>query len=155
MDKNIKTGAAIAKNQFAKKDFRDTIHNTTAATTKAKMTTLKTNLKGKLEKIRPAVLEWLDSLPNRLSRGILRGLVIAIVLNVITRYFWPELPETIPTIYEFFNGFLVVSEFLYKTALGGIASIFNGTFFEFSNTVMVEIGEMWSTFCTWISAISF
>lgn len=122
---------------------------------KTKLASHAVEAKATLKKIGTAVLAWTDKLPGRLSRGLLRALIIAIVLNVIARFFWPELPETIPTIYGFFNGFLTVGEFLYKTALGGIASIFNGTFFEFSNTMMAEIGEMWSAFCTWISAITF
>lgn len=104
---------------------------------------------------RTAFLAWLDNLPEALGRGCLRGFVIGILLNVIASYFWPELPETIPTIYGFFNGFVELTEFLYKVALGGIAALFNGTFIEFGDTVMVEISELWNAFTTWISAISF
>ena len=130
------------------------IHKLMSSAT-AKLATKKIFTKTLTKSIGSAILEWFELLPGRLSRGLLRGLIIAFVLNIIAHYCWPELPETIPTIYGFFNGFLTVGEFLYKAALGGIASIFNGTFFEFGDTMMVELGEMWSSFCTWISSIGF
>lgn len=144
--------AASATAQETQKD--NTIHKIMSTAT-AKLAPMKVFTKTLLKRIGTAFLDWLELLPGRLSRGILRGLIIAIVLNIITSYFWPELPETIPTIYEFFNGFLTVGEFLYKSALGGIAALFNGTFFEFSDAMMAEIGEMWNAFCTWISTIGF
>lgn len=159
-NKNIENETAIAKtaiaanNQETKKDNNGPIRKILHAA-HAKLASQKVITKDKLKKMGSAILEWLDRLPGRLSRGIIRGIIIAIVLNVITRYFWPELPETIPTIYEFFSGFLTVGEFLYKTALGGIASLFNGTFFEFCDTVTVELGDMWIAFCNWISSIGF
>lgn len=160
-NKNLKHGTAIAKtanaenNQKTQKDTTASPIRKTLLNAKAKLASQTVFTKDNFKKIGTAVLDWLEKLPDRLGRGILRGLIIAIVLNVITRFFWPELPETIPTIYEFFNGFLTVGEFLYKTALGGIAAIFNGTFVEFGDAMMVEIGEMWSAFCTWISSIGF
>ena len=160
-NKNFEHVTAIAKSAVAENDQEtqkdkkpNRIHKI-MSTAKAKLASQKVITKENMKKIGTAILDWLEELPRRLSHGILRGLIIAIILNVITSYFWPELPETIPTIYEFFNGFLTVGEFLYKTALGGIAAIFNGTFFEFGDTVMVEIGEMWNAFCTWISTIGF
>lgn len=170
MDKNIKLGTAIAKSQ---KNYTNTqkeepeFHNNCSIkpeakknpikdfTAKAKMTITKFASNERVKKMKTSFLEWIDMLPNRLATGILRGIVIGILLNVIASYFWPELPETIPTIYEFFNGFVIVGEFIYKTALGGLAAIFNGTIIEFGNTMMAEIGELWNTFVTWISAISF
>ena len=121
----------------------------------AKLATKKVFTKTLSKRIGSATLSWVKAFPGHLSRGLLRGLIIAIVLNILANYFWTDLPDTIPTIYGFFNGFLTVGEFLYKSALGGIASIFNGTFFEFGDAMMVELGEMWQSFCTWISSIGF
>ena len=98
---------------------------------------------------------WFDKKLNALSKSLLFGIVVAIILNVITNRFWPELPTKIPTVYGFFNGFLTLAEFVYKTALGGIAAIFNGTLSEFSLGVSNEIKEMWNAFCTWMSSIKF
>lgn len=98
---------------------------------------------------------WFDKKLDAFCKSLLFGIVVAIILNVITKHFWPELPTKIPTVYGFFNGFLTLAEFVYKTALGGIASIFNGTFSEFSLGVGAEIKEMWNAFCTWMSSIKF
>ncbi len=98
---------------------------------------------------------WFDKKLDAFCKSILFGIVVAIILNVITKHFWPELPTKIPTVYGFFNGFLTLTEFFYKTALGGIAAIFNGTFSEFSLGVGAEIKEMWNAFCTWMSSIKF
>ncbi len=159
-NKNLTLGTAIAKTadaattQETQKDKKNILNPLHAA--KAKLASQNVITKANIKKMATTILDWIvDELPAHLSRGIIRGIIIAIVLNVITRFFWPELPETIPTIYEFFNGFLTVGEFLIKTAFGGIASLFNGTFFEFTDTFMVELGEMWTTFCTWISSIGF
>ena len=101
------------------------------------------------------VYTWFDRKLDAFCKSLLFGIIVAIILNVIAKYFWPELPTKIPTVYGFFNGFLTVTEFFYKTALGGIAAIFNGTFGEFSNGVGMEIKEMWNAFCTWMSSIHF
>ncbi len=90
-----------------------------------------------------------------IARMITSGIIIAIALNVITANFWPELPDTIPTIYEFFNGFLVLGEYLFKVAIGGLASIFNGSFFEFSAMNSEEISAMWNAFWNWANGIKF
>ena len=147
--------AASAASASAKEVQKESkIHKLMSSAT-AKLATQKIFTKTLTKSIGSAILEWFELLPGRLSRGLLRGLIIAFILNIIAHYCWTDLPETIPTIYGFFNGFLTVGEFLYKSALGGIASIFNGTFFEFGDAMMVEIGEMWSSFCTWISSIGF
>lgn len=98
---------------------------------------------------------WFNRKLDALCKSLLFGIVVAIILNVIAKYFWPELPTKIPTVYSFFNGFLTVAEFIYKTALGGIAAIFKGTFGEFSNGVNTEVKEMWNAFCAWMSSIRF
>lgn len=149
-----KTAANAVNNQEVLKDSANTICKTMDSV-KAKTASHVALAKEKFTKVKPAILAWLDKLPDRLGHAILRGLVIAIILNVIANTFWPELPETIPTVYGFFNGFLTVAEFLYKTALAGLYALFHGTFFEFGNSMMSEIGEMWNTFCAWISTIAF
>ena len=98
---------------------------------------------------------WFNRKLDALCKSLLFGIVVAIILNVITKHFWPELPTKIPTVYGFFNGFLTLAEFFYKTALGGIAALFTGTFSEFSLGVRAEILEMWNAFCTWMSSIHF
>ena len=98
---------------------------------------------------------WFDKKLDAICKSLLFGIVVAIILNVITKHFWPELPTKIPTVYGFFNGFLTLAEFFYKTALGGIAALFTGTFSEFSLGVRAEIQEMWNAFCTWMSSIHF
>ena len=105
--------------------------------------------KPKLPKIK--IPRWI----KRLARGIVTGFIIGLALNVIDNYFWPDLSETIPTIFRFFNGFITFMEFIYKVAFGFIGSIFNGNFIEFNKSVWAEFGEMLGAFWNWISSISF
>ena len=146
------SAASASAAQAPQKD--NTIHKFMNAAT-AKLATLKVFSKNLLKRIGIAILDWLELLPGRLFRGFTRGLIIAIILNILAHFFWTDLPVTIPTIYEFFNGFLTVGEFIYKSALGGIAAIFNGNYLEFADSMMVEIGEMLEAFCAWISSIGF
>lgn len=109
----------------------------------------------KMKKMKVAVLAWFKRLPKRLIKGLVTGFIIGIAFNVIDNYFWPDLSEAIPTIFGFFNGFVTIMEFMYKVAFGFIASIFNGNFSEFNNSVWAEFGEMLVAFWKWISSISF
>lgn len=111
--------------------------------------------KTKVKNIASNFWKRLRTFPDRLANAIVLGAVTAIVLNVIAKFFWPELPEKIPTIYEFFDGFMAVGEFFFKTAIGGIASIFNGTFLEFCDSITAEMHEMWKAFCSWVLSIKF
>ena len=165
-NKNIKHTEAIAKDSINHNNKEDnTMKNSQPAAqkpshlhtfgSKAKMAFTNVANSKFVKNASTAILNWIDELPNALGRGCLRGLIIGIALNIIASYFWPELPETIPTIYEFFNGFVTFTEFMYKAALGGIAALFSGNFMEFGNTMMVELGELWNAFTAWISAISF
>ncbi len=105
--------------------------------------------KPKMPKIK--IPKWI----KRLARGIVTGFIIGLALNVIDNYFWPDLSETIPTIFGFFNGFVTFTEFIYKVAFGVIASIFNGNFIEFNKSVWTEFGEMLRALWNWMSSISF
>ena len=59
----------------------------------------------------------IDDFFERLGRNIARLVVIGILLNIISAYFWPELPERIPTIYSWFDGWLQFGEFAVKMPL--------------------------------------
>lgn len=150
----IKENANTTKNNTTKKSFGESLRTKLHAA-RAKMASQKLSENKTLKSVSTAVNTWLDALPDRIARGLTRCLFMAILLNVIAAYFWPELPETIPTVYAFFNGFLTIIEWVYKVALGGIASIFNGTFFEFGKSMMAELADMWNAFWAWASAIHF
>lgn len=150
----IKENASTTKNNTTKKSFGESLR-TNLRTARAKMASQKLSENEKLKSVTTAINTWLDTLPGLIAHCLTRCIITAIVLNVIAAYFWPELPETIPTVYEFFNGFLTFSEWVYKAALGGIASLFNGTFFEFGKSMMAELADMWNAFWTWASAIRF
>lgn len=141
------------------KMLEGTVSDSTTATevpqenTKAKFTLpikkLPTIRKPNLPKI--VIPKWI----KRLARGIVTGFIIGLALNIIDNYFWPDLSETIPTIFGFFNGFVTLTEWAYKVTFGGFASIFNGNFIEFNQSAEVEFIEMFKALWNWMSSIRF
>lgn len=132
-----------------------------ATAAKAKMTTQKAKLAIKEAKVYKKIKELDNKLKKgfrcllkRLGRLITLSIIFGILLNVAI-YFWPQLPEKIPTIYGFYNGVLELVEFSLKTVFGLFASLFNGTFFEFSENMFTEIGELWNAFWSWCSSLTF
>lgn len=89
------------------------------------------------------------------AKFLAKCIAIAIILNVISAYFWPELPEKIPTIYGFFNVFLRFGEYLFTFVFGGIASIFNGTFFEVAAANWAEFKDMLNDLGAWACSLHF
>ena len=148
-NKNIKLETADNK------ESNSTATSDTKKDAKAKFTLKKLVAPEKMKKMKVTIIARLKRLPKRLIKGIVTGFIIGIAFNVIDNYFWPDLSEAIPTIFGFFNGFVTIMEFMYKVAFGFIASIFNGNFSEFNNSVWAEFGEMLVAFWKWISSISF
>lgn len=143
---------AIGKNMNA-------THATALKANKTKMaswwTTNKPAISAKATKVINILDKFLDNVPKFLGRLIASGVIWAIVLNVVSAYFWPELPDKIPVFYEFCNGFLVLVEYLIKVAFGGIASIFNGSFFEVAKSNLQEFANLWNTFWSWAGSLTF
>ena len=96
----------------------------------------------------------LDRFFDRLSRGILRMMVVSLVLKVAS-YFCPELPKRIPTIYGWCDGFLQFGEFALRTVLGSLYSLFTGNFKEFWSEYNEAFKELLQQLTTWLSTIRF
>lgn len=96
------------------------------------------------------ILVDLDHFATRLGRNIARMAVIGILLHIVASYFWPELPDQIPTIYGWFDGWMRFAEFAYRCALKGVFSIFTGNFPEFMNQYGSELSMMWQQFLDWL-----
>ncbi len=94
---------------------------------------------------------------DRLSRGIVRCAVIGLILNVIVAYFYPELPEKIPVIYGWYDGWLQFVEFTFKAALGYINAFSHGTdeALKFLGELSNECQNGWMQFVNWLSTIHF
>lgn len=105
-----------------------------------------------------AAIDILAWLLNWMVDFFARMIVIAIVMNVIANAFWPELPEKIPTLYQFFNGSLVFVEWVYKNALGGLYAIFSGGLsglLQFGAESERELGNLIEMMLHWFSEIHF
>lgn len=105
-----------------------------------------------------AAIDILAWLLNWIAGFFTRMIVIAIIMNVIANAFWPELPEKIPTVYQFFNGSLVLIEWVYKNALGGLYAIFSGGLSgvrQFGAESEMELGKLIETMVHWFSGIHF
>lgn len=100
-------------------------------------------------------VQKLGKCSNKLGKIISRFMIIGIILNVITRFFYPEFPERFPTIYGWFDGWLQFGEFIFKTAFGGIYSLFSGHLSEFSAKFFEALQALWHQFTNWLSSISF
>lgn len=94
---------------------------------------------------------------NRLSRGIFRCAVIGLILNVIAAYFYPELPERIPTLFGWYDGCMQFLEFAFKAAFGYINAFFHGVdeAYKFLGEFSNEYHELWLQFVSWLNTIHF
>ena len=101
------------------------------------------------------VLGTFGKVINRIALSVIRLMIIGVLVNIIASYFYPEFSSRFPVIYGWFDGWLQLGEFIYKTALGGIYSLFTGNFNEFTIEVSANLHELWLQFIEWLSQISF
>lgn len=104
-----------------------------------------------LSNIASAIAKFAELIGN----AIFRGIVIGIILNVVAAYFYPELPERIPVIFGFYDGFMQFGEFAVKYALGFVNAFFNGNAIEFYGEINTQFQAMWIQFLNWLSTIHF
>lgn len=95
----------------------------------------------------------LDGLIHWLSKFFVKATIIAILLKVVANYFWTELPEYIPTIYELFGLLLSFSEFLCKTALGFVYALFAGELGSFFGKTGDAIRLGWREIIAFLASI--
>lgn len=92
---------------------------------------------------------------DKLTRNIIRLMIIGIILNVIANYFWPDFPEKFPAIYGWFDCWLQFGEFAFRTALNGISALFTGHWSEFFIGFKVAFQELLHQFGIWFSSLGF
>lgn len=91
---------------------------------------------------------------DRFARNFTRLVIFGIILNVIS-IFCPELSEKYPTIFAWYDGFIQVEEFVLKTTLMGIYSLFNGTWNECHANANEALMELWQQFVNWLSSLQY
>lgn len=109
---------------------------------------------GNSQKVEEAFCKF-DVWLNRLARNINRQIFIGIIINVISNYFYPEFKERFPIIYGWYDGLLQFGEFILKTFLSGIYSLFTGNITEFIPAFNETLWELWQQFVNWLSMIQF
>lgn len=106
----------------------------------------------KVERNMDRVFAHIDEFAVRFGRNVGRMALIGILMHVAA-YFWPEMPEKIPTIYGWFDGWLQFAEYFYRCALKGMYSLFTGNFPEFMQQYSTELQEMWHMFLDWLQSL--
>ncbi len=106
---------------------------------------------------RHKIIKGLDELGKtcfKLAKILVTSVFIGILLNVAS-YFFPELPEKIPTIYAFYNGCIVLGEFSVKLSLRFIYLTLTGNQDSWFNEASLAWGDIWKQFIEWLSHIRF
>jgi hypothetical protein len=80
-------------------------------------------------------------------------LIFAIAINVVATYFWPELPEKVPTIWAICNGTLILMDSFFKIAVEFIKGIVTLSFFDSLREIGNIVHSLWAEFITWITSI--
>ena len=88
------------------------------------------------------------------GRVIGKMMLVGIFMNVLC-YFYPELPEKIPTIYAIGNGGIVVAEFMVKAGINCLCTIKTGNWMAFESAIDVQLGEMLNQLAAWLTALQF
>jgi len=99
------------------------------------------------------VFDSIEVFAVRFGMNVGRMALIGIVMHIIAAYFWPEMPEKIPTIYSWFDGWLTFAEYFYRCALKGLYSLFTGNFPTFMKQYSEELRQMWQMFVDWLQSI--
>lgn len=92
---------------------------------------------------------------DRIVNNIVRLIVIGIILNVVSAYFYPDFPERFPTIYAWFDGWVQLGEFAIKASLSFIYSFFTGNLTEFWTEYTDAFNTLWQQFTTWLGSLHF
>lgn len=92
---------------------------------------------------------------DRITRNIGRLILMGIIINIISNYFYPEFSTRFPIIYGWFDGWLQLGELALKAGLGGIHAFFTGNFSEFWAEYSNAINEAIQQFVNWLSLIHF
>ena len=92
---------------------------------------------------------------DRISRNIGRLILMGVIINVISNYFYPEFATRFPIIYGWFDGWLQLGEIALKAGLGGIYAFFTGNFSEFWSEYSSAVNEAIQQFVNWLSMIHF
>ena len=91
----------------------------------------------------------------KIFQNIDKLIIIGVIINVISNYFYPEFSTRFPIIYEWFDGWLQLGEFLLKAGLRGIYALFTGNFSEFWAEFIIFVKEAFHQFLNWLSLINF
>ena len=89
----------------------------------------------------------------RISRRIVRLMVIGFIINIVTNYFYPEFSTRFPVIYSWFDGWLQLGEFAVKGGIKLVYSVFTGNFSSFYSSYTAEYHEMVQRFISWLANI--
>lgn len=106
----------------------------------------------KVERNMDRVFAHIDEFAVRFGRNVGRMALIGILMHVAA-YFWPEMPEKIPTICSWFDGWLQFAEFSYRCTLKGVYSLFTGNLPDFMQQYSAELRDMWQMFVDWLQSI--
>lgn len=102
-----------------------------------------------------SILKKIDPVLRKLTRFIVKMIVIGIICNIIASSLWSEFPKEHPAIFGWFDGWLQFGEFLYKAFFKGIYAIFTGDFKEFRIEFVEEVKELSHQFVNWLSMLKF
>lgn len=88
------------------------------------------------------------------GRAIRKLMIVGIIMNVLC-YFYPELPEKIPTIYAIGNGGIVVAEFVVKAGINGLCTIKTGNWVVFKSAIDGQLSVMLNELAAWLTSLHF
>lgn len=100
----------------------------------------------------------LKQIVRRLSRfasNITTLMIIGVILNVVSSYFYPDFPERFPTIYGWFDGWLQFGEFIFTATLNVIYSFFTGHWSKFWTEYNEAFQELFHQFTNWLNTLHF
>ena len=89
---------------------------------------------------------------DRIAMYIVRLAMIGLVLHIVS-CFAPEIAEKCPVLYGWFTGAEKLLEFLMKTCVKGVYSIFTGQYRQFCDEWWTDVHQLWNMFCDWIQSI--
>lgn len=101
-----KTTTSIRKTMQEARDDMEILKNVVREDLKAVKDLANTTDWKKVERNMDRVFERIDEFAVRFGRNVGRMALIGILLHIVAAYFWPEMPDKIPTIYSWFDGWL-------------------------------------------------
>lgn len=100
-------------------------------------------------------LKKFDIFFNRLGKSISRTFLFALLIVVIDAFFYPELSEEIPVIYQYCNGIIQVCEYLVTIPFRFFGGILSLNLLEAIQETFSEGIDLFTSFLEWMKQVHF